>query len=98
MNKGFFASNLSELLAVSEELLQGGEHTLVFFTLKGLFHDLYIFYDNGPVIVEKSQVLTTGLKAKILELLNNINNVSWSSLEEVISLYQSNKAKLRARA
>ena len=98
VNKGFFANNLSELLTTSEELLQKGEHTLVIFTLKSLFHDLYIFYDNGTVRVEREQVLTAGLKAKILELLNNISNVDWSSLEDLISLYQSNKAKLKAHA
>lgn len=98
MNKGFFANNLSELLTTSEELLQKGEYTLVVFTLKSLFHDLYVFYDSGPVRVEEEQVLTAGLKAKILDLLNNISSADWSSLEELISLYQSNKAKLREHA
>ena len=94
VNKGFYESNLSELLAASEELLQRGEHTLVIFTLKGMFYDLSIFYSNAPVVVEREQVLTAGLKAKILELLNNISSINWTSLEDLISLYQSNKAKL----
>lgn len=98
MNKGFFERNLSELLTACEELLQRNENTLLIFTLKGLFQDLFGFYDNPPVTVEREQVLTAGLKDKILELLNNISNVSSSSLEELISLYQSNKAKLKAHS
>jgi len=83
-------------LSTSEELIQTGEHKLVFFTLKGLFHELSIFYDDTPVLTERAQVLTDGLKTKILEILNDISNVDWSSLEDLISLYQSNKAKLKA--
>lgn len=98
MNKGFFERNLSELLTACEELLKSNENTLVIFTLKGLFQDLFCFYDNPPVTVEREQVLTAGLKDKILELLKNISNVSWSSLEDLISLHQSNKAKLKALA
>lgn len=96
MNKGFYETNLLELLSASEELLQTGEHKLVFFTLKGLFYDLSIFYGDTPVLTERAQVLTDGLKTKILELLNDISSVDWSSLEDLISLYQSNKAKLKA--
>jgi hypothetical protein len=98
VKKGFFARNLSELLTVCEELLQRNKNTLVIFTLKGLFQDLFIFYDNPPVTVEREQILTAGLKDKILELLNNISNVSFSSLEDLILLYQNNKAKLEAHS
>lgn len=86
---------MPELLTECEELLQRNENTLVIFTLKGLFQDLFSFYDSPPVTVERDQVLTAGLKDKILELLNSISSVSWSSLEDLISLYQSNKAKLK---
>ncbi len=85
-------------MTACEEILQRSENTLVIFTLKGLSQDLYSFYDNPPVTVERDQVLTAGLKAEMLEILNNINSVSWSSLEDLISLYQSNKAKLKAHA
>lgn len=95
VNKGFFKKNLSELLTVCEELLQSNENTLVIFTFKGLFQDMYSFYDNPPVIVEREQVLTAGLKVKIIEILNNISTVNWSSLEELVSLYKSNKATLK---
>ena len=94
LNKGFFASNLHELLNTSEELLNTGEHKLVYFTLKGLFYDLSIFYDSTPVKAEKEQILTAGIKEKIIELLNNIANADRPSLEHLISLYQSNKKKL----
>ena len=96
LNKGFYKKNLSELLTVCEELLQSAENTLVIFTLKGLFQDMYSFYDNAPVIVVREQVLTAGLKVTIIEILNNINTADWSSLEELISLYESNKAKLKS--
>jgi len=96
VNKGFYEINLLELLSASEELLQAGEHKLVFFTLKSLFYDLSIFYGGTPVLTEEAQVLTDGLKTKIIELLNDISSVDWSSLEDLISLYQSNKAKLKA--
>ncbi len=96
MDKGFYESNLSELLTVCEELLQENENSLLIFTLKGLFQDLYCFHNSPPVTIEKEQILTSGLKAKILELLNNTNSVSCSVLEGLISLYQSNKAKLKA--
>jgi len=89
---------LSELLTACEELLERRQNTLVIFTLKGLFHDLFVFYDYPPVRVERERVLTAGLKAKILEILNNISAVSWSSLEDLISLYQSNKARLKTHA
>jgi len=95
VNKGFYETNILELLGASEKLLQAGEHKLVFFTLKSLFYDLSIFYSDTPVLTERAQVLTDGLKTKILELLNDINSVNWSSLEVLISLYQSNKAKLK---
>jgi hypothetical protein len=98
VKKGFSQSNLSELLTACEELLQGGQDTLVIFTLKGLFHDLSVFYDSAPVRAEREQVLTAGLKAKILEILNNIDTARSPSLEDLIRLYQSNKAKLRAHA
>lgn len=86
---------MPELLTECEEFLQRNENTLVIFTLKGLFQDLFNFYDSPPVTVERDQVLTAGLKEKILELLNSISSVGWSSLEDLISLYQSNKAKLK---
>jgi len=66
----------------------------VIFTLKGLFWELSYFYAAAPVEVQKAALLTGGLEEKILEILNNIDGTSWSSLDNLISLYQSNKAKL----
>lgn len=89
---------MSELVTVCEELLQTKENTLVIFTLKGLFWDLFDFYNSPPIVVEREQILTAGLKDNILGLLNNINSVSRSSLEDLILLYQSNKAKLKTHS
>ena len=97
VNKGFFKKNLSELLTVCEELLQSNENNLVIFTIKGFFQDIYSFYDDPPVTVERERVLTAGLKVKIIGILNNISAADWSSLEELISLYESNKAILKKR-
>ena len=96
VNKGFFVHNLSELLTECEELLQENENTLLIFTLKGLFLHLHGFHDCSPVTVESAEVLTAGLKERVLELLSDTGSVSWSSLEDLVSLYQSNKAKLQA--
>jgi hypothetical protein len=96
VKKGFFETNLSELVGACEALLQTNKNTLVIFTLKGLFRELSCFYDNAPVAVQKADVLTEGLEEKILELLGDIDSASWSSVESLISLYQSNKAKLEA--
>ena len=96
MKKGFFLHNLSELLTECEELLQEKENTLLIFTLKGLFLHLHGFYESEPLTVESAEVLTAGLKEGILELLSDTGSASWSSLEDLVSLYQSNKAKLQS--
>jgi hypothetical protein len=98
VNKGFFAQNLSELIRACEQTLEAKENVLVVFTLKGLFLDLYDFYDNPPVTDVRAKVLTTGLRAKILELLNNVGKADIYSLEEIITLYQCNKAKLKKQS
>lgn len=98
VNKGFFAKNLSELIRLCEQILEAKENVLVIFTLKGLFLDLYDFYDNPPVTDARAQVLTAGLTAKIIEILNNIGTVDSSSLEDLIILYQSNRANLKERS
>lgn len=98
VSKGFFAQNLSELIRACEQTLEAEENVLAVFTLKGLFLDLYDFYDNPPVTDARARVLTTGLKAKILALLNNIDKANISSLEEIITLYQRNKANLKKQS
>lgn len=94
VKKGFFESNLSELLTTCEALLQTNKDTLVIFTLKGLFQELSCFYDSAPVKAQKAVLLTGGLEERILEILGDVDGTNWGSLESLISLYESNKAKL----
>lgn len=98
VDKGFFAQNLAELLNVCEQLLETNQHVLLVFTFKGLFQELYSFYDSPPTTVDKATALTVGLKDRILKLLNSVGTVDSSSLEELLTAYLSNKGKLKARS
>ena len=95
MKKGFFERNLSELVSTCEALLQTNKDTLVIFTLKSLFQELSCFYDSAPVKVQEADILTGGLEERILEILGDVDGTSRSSLESLILLYESNKAKLK---
>ena len=96
MKKGFFKKNLLELLGVCESLLEPNKNPLVIFTLRGLFSDLYDFFENEPVDVSEAKILTADLESKIEEILDNIDNANLSSLEDLILLYLSNKTNLRS--
>ena len=96
LEKGYYKDNLVDLVSLCEKSLKfNNKHTLVIFSLKCIFDDMYNTFEGGPVDVDLHNKLTYNLTNSITKLITNIEtdseSVQYCHLNEIITQYYKNK-------
>lgn len=95
MQKGFYKKNIHDLQKACERALREGKDVLVIFTIKALLSDMLPYFD-GPLDVDKANILTKGLQQEIVKILTSEDPVTAETLGGLVLLYYLNKKRFSA--